>query len=122
MIFGKYINKYYKKYWYFFLLTILCDILVDVIQLYLPKLEGFILKGLNNAPEDFMGKGVTSVTLSGVTTVFPFYAKSFTASMISLAIITVIIVLGRVGWRSFSARIGAHIEHDLRYEMYQNIQ
>ncbi len=122
MIFGKYINKYYKKYWYFFLLTILCDILVDVIQLYLPKLEGFILKGLNNAPEDFMGQGITSLTIGGVYTPFPFYAKSFTASMISLAVITIIIVLGRIGWRTFSARIGAHIEHDLRAEMYQNIQ
>lgn len=122
MIFGKYINKYYRKYWYFFLLTILFDIVVDVVQLLLPKITGFILKGINYAPAAFMGEGVTSLNVDGVITPVPFYASSFARAMISLTVITFIIVFGRVGWRFFSARIGAHIEHDLRYEMYENIQ
>ena len=122
MIFGKYINKYYKKYWYFFVLTILFDVTVDVVQLLLPRITGFILKGINDAPDAFMKDGISTVVINGVETTFPFYASSFSHAMISLAVITLIIVFGRVGWRLFSARIGAHIEHDLRYEMYENIQ
>lgn len=122
MIFGKYINKYYRRYWYYFLLVIVFDVLVDIIQLYLPKITGGLLKCLSNDPDTFMNGTITSITIDGKTTAIPFYYSSFTATMISLAVITVLIVLCRAGWRVFSARIGAHVEHDLRYEMYAKLQ
>ena len=47
MIFGKYINKYYRKYWYYFALIIIIDALIDVVQLFIPKITGGIITILN---------------------------------------------------------------------------
>ena len=40
MIFGKHINKFYIKYWYLILVGILSLILVDYVQLEIPKIVG----------------------------------------------------------------------------------
>ena len=47
MIFGKYINKYYRKYWYYFALIIVIDAIIDVVQLFIPKIIGGIITILN---------------------------------------------------------------------------
>lgn len=122
MIFGKYINKFYLKYWYLFFFVILFDVLVDVFQLMIPRLIGniiSILTPLENR-EAFMTGTLSQEVIDELG--LPFYSTSFTSCLIAMAVITVVIVLGRMGWRFFSAHIGAYIERDLRKEMYAHIQ
>ena len=48
MIFNKTINCYYKKYWYCFFFGILFLILVDVTQLFLPKIIGDLVDAISD--------------------------------------------------------------------------
>ena len=43
-------------------------------------------------------------------------------SLISISVIAIVIVAGRIGWRVFCARVGACIERDMRKEMFKHIQ
>lgn len=122
MLFGKHINPFYRKYWYYFALLIFFDIAVDILQLYIPKITGGVITVLKNAPEDFIHSSVKQVIIEGETIQIPFYYQNLTWTLCSIAVLAVLIFLGRMGWRVSSARIGAKIERDLRKEMYQNIQ
>ena len=46
MIFGKHINKYYLKYGPMLLLGLLALVLVDYLQLEIPKLYGAVIDGM----------------------------------------------------------------------------
>jgi ATP-binding cassette subfamily B multidrug efflux pump len=113
MLFGKYLNKYYVRYWYLFLAVIFFDTLVDVVQLFIPKILGTV---------------ITQVTEKTFTVVADpdnglfWYQTDLTKVLFEIGVIAIIIVLGRIGWRFFSAQIGANIERDLRKEMYTHIQ
>jgi len=132
MLFSKHLGRYYRKYWYYFVLVILCDVLVDVLQLFLPRITGGIVTCLSDpsSVDRWMTTGIREVRVSQVlngvqvysTEAVPFYYSSFRASLVSVAVLTVFIVLGRMGWRYFSARIGAHLEKDLRSDLYAHIQ
>lgn len=112
MLFGKYINKYYKKYWYLFITVILFDAIVDVAQLFIPQIMGKLADGLE---QDI------KLSKAGDTS-FPWLNANYSKVLIAIGIIAVVIVLGRIAWRFFSAKIGAQIERDLRQEMYTHIQ
>lgn len=122
MLFGKHINKYYRKYWYHFLALILFDIAVDIIQLFIPKITGSVVQAMTYDKEGFMTGYLTKIDVNGVSVDVPFYCANFTTTLISVAVIAVLIFFGRMGWRIASSRIGGRIEHDLRLEMYENIQ
>ena len=122
MLFGKHINKFYKKYWYYFLLLFVFDIAVDILQLFIPKITGGVITCLKYAPEQFIHSSLTEVNTGTDIISIPFYYQNFTWTLISLAVLAVLIFIGRMGWRLSSARIGAKIERDLRKEMYENIQ
>ncbi|MFA6861322.1 MAG: ABC transporter ATP-binding protein [Bacilli bacterium] len=109
MLFGKHLNRFYLKYWYLFLAVILFDALVDVAQLLIPQILGKMITGIDNDIK------------SGNTTM-PYLSNNFSKILIAIAVIAVVIVAGRMGWRFFSAQIGANIERDLRKEMYAHIQ
>jgi ABC-type multidrug transport system fused ATPase/permease subunit len=121
MIFGKYINKYYLKYWYFILGVFVFDILVDIIQLYLPRIAGNLVDVLEDAStaKAFMS-GQTNDALSALN--LPFYCANFTTTLISVAVIALVIVFGRMGWRFFAAQVAGNIERDLRKDMFSHIQ
>lgn len=122
MIFGKYINKYYKKYWYYFVLLIFFDILVDILQLFIPRITGGIITCLKYEPEKFLSSSLTEVNTGTDIIKIPFYYQNVTWTLCSIAVLAVLIFLGRMGWRVSSARIGAKIERDLRKEMFHNIE
>ncbi len=122
MIFGKHINKFYKKYWYYFLLLFIFDIGVDILQLYIPRITGGVITCLKYNPEEFLNSSVSQVNVNGEIIDIPFYYQNFTWTLLSIAVLAILIFVGRMGWRLSSARIGAKIERDLRKEMYENIQ
>ena len=122
MIFGKHINKFYKKYWYYFLLLFIFDIGVDILQLYIPRITGGVITCLKYNPEEFLNSSVSQVNVNGEIIDIPFYYQNFTWTLLSIAVLAILIFIGRMGWRLSSARIGAKIERDLRKEMYENIQ
>lgn len=119
MIFGKYINKYYKKYWYLFIAIILTCAFVDIIQLYVPKIIGCMISALNLDANSFL-QNDTSLKLETLN--LPWYANSFSASLISIAVIAFLLFLGRALWRIFASRLAANIERDIRLEMFRHIQ
>lgn len=122
MIFGKHINKFYKKYWYYFLLLFIFDIGVDILQLYIPRITGGVITCLKYNPDEFIHSSLSQVVVNNEVIEIPFYYKNFTWTLLSIALLAILIFLGRMGWRLSSARIGAKIERDLRKEMYENIQ
>lgn len=122
MLFGKHINKYYRKYWYHFLALIFFDIAVDIIQLFIPKITGSVVQAMTYDKETFMTGYLTNINVNGANLKVPFYCANFTMTLISVTVIALLIFFGRMGWRLASSRIGGRIEHDLRLEMYKNIQ
>lgn len=129
MIFGKYINKYYRKYWYYFALIVLIDAVIDVVQLIIPKITGGIITILNvvstnpSDQYDFMNgviEGYYDEYNNYVENLF--FIRNFKTTLISLAIITVIIVFGRVLWRILAGKVSGKIERDLRKTMFEHIQ
>ena len=108
MLFGKYVNPYYRKYWYYFVLVFLSDALVDLAQLLVPYLIGNIITKLENKTFVLVGEH--------------WYQSDLTVNLLLIALIAVFIVVGRIGWRYFSAHIGGNIERDMRKAMYEHIQ
>ena len=47
MIFGKHINRYYLKYAVWLILGLVALVLVDALQLEIPKLYGMVINGMN---------------------------------------------------------------------------
>ena len=119
MIFGKYINKYYKKYWYLFVAVILVCAFVDILQLYVPKIFGSIITSLQTDKNSYI-QNINSDALNNLN--LPFYSKSFTASLISIAVIAFSLFLGRALWRLFASRLAGNIERDMRLELFRHIQ
>lgn len=130
MIFGKYINEYYKKYWYLFVMVFLCDIIVDLVQLLLPMVIGNIITAFST---NIYLNGTYSFSFfrpvlgyEGGFVVFsdsmPFYQTDFFITLMFILSIGLIIFVGRMGWRFFSAQIAANIERDLRDKMFEHIQ
>lgn len=126
MIFGKYINKYYKKYWYLFLGVILVCAFVDVVQLYVPKIIGNIVSALTVDPNHYLVGSFYEHKADDICKLdelnLPFYSSSFTASLISIAVIAFLLFLGRALWRLFASRLAGNIERDVRNEMFKHIQ
>ena len=108
MLFGKHINKYYKKYWYYFISIFLVDGIVDFTQLLIPYFMGEAINKL-------VGGTFTMTTTDGTMSDFTFY-------LLAIALIGVIMVGGRIGWRMLSARIGAHVSYDMRKELFIHTQ
>lgn len=144
MIFGKYINRYYRKYWYLFLAVFLIDSAVDIVQLLLPLVIGNVisvfasdslgrlrpvirdgkvvyLSDVNCDPLRIFFGFKNGFTIDSASNL-PFYQTDFFLTLITLIVIGLIIVVGRMGWRFFSAKIGAKIELDMRQDMFRHIQ
>ncbi|MDD3122803.1 MAG: ABC transporter ATP-binding protein [Candidatus Izemoplasmatales bacterium] len=101
MLFGKHVNKFYIKYGLFFLIGIAALIVVDYVQLIIPKITGDIISGLKN-------ETLTSVIL-----------KDF---MIQLIYIAIIIVVGRFLWRIFIFGTSRRIDFELRNMMFSHAE
>lgn len=109
MVFGKHINKYYVRYGGILLLGVLALLVVDYMQLEIPKMYRMVVNGLN---EGF-------VVVDGVTRTFDmdFLLDEICKPML---IVIVSLVLGRFLWRICFFGTAIKVEKNLRSEMFSH--
>ena len=109
MIFGKHINRYYLRYSPILLLGVFTLIVIDYVQLTIPKLYKMVINGIND--------GV--VELDGVIRAFD---MDFLLDEVCLPLITIILamVFGRFLWRICFFGTAVKVEIDLRSRMFDH--
>ena len=107
MIFGKHINRYYLKYAHLLIAGLAALVMVDFLQLEIPKLYRMIINGMN------MGY----VMLDGVQVSFD---MNFVLDEICMKMVKIIltIVFGRFAWRYCFFGSAVRLEEDLRNRMF----
>ena len=107
MIFGKHINRYYFKYAGWLILGLISLILVDFLQLEIPKLYRTVINGMN------MGY----VVVDGVQLPFD---MDFVLDGICMPMVRIILamILGRFMWRICFFGSAVRLEEDLRNRMF----
>ena len=109
MIFGKHINRYYLKYAHWLIVGLLSLILVDFLQLEIPKLYRTVINGMN------MGY----VMIDGVRTAFD---MDFVLDQVCMPMVKIILamVFGRFMWRICFFGSAVRLEEDLRNRMFDH--
>lgn len=109
MIFGKHINRYYLKYARWLVAGLAALVMVDFLQLEIPKLYRMVINGMN------MGY----VMLDGVQMPFD---MDFVLDNICMKMVKVIltIVFGRFVWRYCFFGSAVRLEEDLRNRMFDH--
>ena len=109
MLFGKHINRYYLRYAGWLILGLLALVLVDGLQLEIPKIYGMLINGMN---EGF-------VVVDGVETPFDF---AFLLDVICMPMLKIILamVFGRFLWRICFFGSAVKLEEDLRNRMFSH--
>ena len=107
MIFGKHINRYYLKYAGWLILGLISLVLVDFLQLEIPKLYRMIINGMNGG----------SVSVDGVQMAFD---MDFLLDEICMPMVWIILamVFGRFLWRICFFGAAVRLEADLRNRMF----
>ena len=101
MIFGRHVNRFYLKYGFFFALGVAALITVDWYQLMIPDITGSIIEGIQYST-------LTSSILEGY--------------MARLALIAVIMIVGRFLWRIFIMGTSRRIDYELRNDMFRHAE
>ena len=109
MIFGKHINRYYRKYAGWLILGLIALVMVDFLQLEIPKLYRMIINGMNSG----------TVSVEGVSTAFD---KDFLLDRICMPMVGIILamVFGRFLWRVCFFGAAVRLEADLRNRMFDH--
>ncbi|MBD5503310.1 MAG: ABC transporter ATP-binding protein [Lachnospiraceae bacterium] len=109
MIFGKHINCYYLKYAGWLILGLMSLVLVDFLQLEIPKLYRMIVNGMNGG----------SVSVGGVQIAFD---MDFLLDRICMPMVWIILamVFGRFLWRVCFFGAAVRLEADLRNRMFDH--
>ena len=109
MIFGKHINRYYLKYAGWLILGLISLIMVDFLQLEIPKLYRMIVNGMNGG----------SVSVDGVQMAFD---MDFLLDRICMPMVWIILamVFGRFLWRVCFFGAAVRLEADLRNRMFDH--
>ncbi len=109
MIFGKHINRYYFRFAHLLILGLLSLVLVDWLQLEVPKFYRLVINGIDGG----------EVILDGVTYAFDI---DFLITKICMPMVGIIacVVLGRFLWRAFFFTAAIKAETDLRDRMFDN--
>ena len=107
MIFGKHINKYYWKYGPMLLLGLVALVMVDYLQLEIPKLYSMVINGMNEG----------SVMIDGTAVAFDL---DFVLDRICMPMVSIILamVCGRFLWRICFFGSAIHVEKHLRDQMF----
>ena len=111
MIFGKHINRYYLKYAGWLILGLMSLVLVDFLQLEIPKLYRMIINGMNGG----------SVSVDGVQMAFD---MDFLLDKICMPMVWIILamVFGRFLWRVCFFGAAVRLEADLRNRMFDHVK
>ena len=109
MIFGKHINRYYLKYGWLLLLGLASLVMVDYLQLEIPRLYQMVVNGVSSG----------QVELDGVIHTFDL---AFLLDHICMPMVGVIlaVVVGRFLWRACFFGAAIRVETDLRNRMFDN--
>ncbi len=109
MIFGKHINRYYRKYLGWLILGLLALVMVDYLQLIIPKLYRMVINGMNT--------GI--VQMDGYSAIFD---MNFLLSEICMPMVWIILamVFGRFLWRICFFGSAVYVEEDLRNRMFDH--
>lgn len=109
MIFGKHINRYYMKYAGWLILGLVSLIIVDVLQLEIPKLYRMVINGMNSG----------SVVVEGSRSEF---TMDFLLDKICMPMVGIILamVFGRFLWRVCFFGAAVRLEADLRNRMFDH--
>lgn len=99
MIFGKHINRYYIKYAIPFILGLLTLLMVDLLQVRIPNLLGKLINDFNQSNVNI---------------------DKLNEFVLSVAIIVIVMVLGRALWRVLIMGSSRRIEHDLREQLFKH--
>ena len=107
MIFGKHINRYYLKYAGWLLLGLATLVMVDFLQLEIPKLYRTVINGMNSG----------FVTENGIQTAFD---MDYVLDRICMPMVAIILamVFGRFLWRVCFFGSAVRLEADLRNRMF----
>ena len=111
MIFGKHINRYYLRFAPMLLFGLAALIMVDYLQLEIPKLYGAVVNGMNSG----------YAFVDGVQVPFDMV---YVLDHICMPMIKVIlaIILGRFLWRLCFFGSAVRLEEDLRNQMFHHAQ
>jgi len=109
MILGKHINRYYLRYAGWLILGLLSLVMVDYLQLEIPKLYGMVINGMNQG----------YVELDGVRQEF---TVDFLLDTICMPMVKIILamVFGRFLWRICFFGSAVKLEEDLRNRMFSH--
>ena len=107
MIFGKHINRYYLKYAGWLILGLASLVMVDYLQLEIPKLYRMLINGMNGGMVELNGQ------------MLPF-DMNFVLDHICMPMVKIILamVCGRFLWRICFFGSAMRLEEDLRNEMF----
>ncbi len=109
MIFGKHINRYYLKYAGWLVLGLAALVMVDFLQLEIPKLYRMVINGMNSG----------AVNVDGIVTAFDmdFLLDGICMPMVGIALF---MVFGRFLWRVCFFGSAVRLEADLRNKMFDH--
>ena len=107
MIFGKHINRYYIRYGLWLLLGLGALVLVDILQLEIPKFYRMVIDGMTYGTVDLDGS------------IVPFdLAFLLDEICIKMVIVIIFMILGRFLWRICFFGSAVRLEEDLRNRMF----
>ncbi len=107
MIFGKHINRYYLRYALWLIFGLVALVMVDYLQLEIPKLYGAVVNGMNSG----------YVLVDGVQVPFD---MAYVLDGICMPMVRIILVMvfGRFLWRVCFFGAAVKVEADLRNRMF----
>ncbi len=109
MVFGRHINRYYLRYGLWLLFGLASLVLVDTLQLEIPKLYGMLINGMKDG---FVLMGDTEVPFT-----LDFLLNTVCNPMLKVVLA---IVVGRFLWRICFFGTAVKVEADLRNRMFDH--
>ena len=109
MIFGKHVNRYYVKYAWLMVLGLASLVVVDWLQLLIPRFYQLVINGMNNG----------FVEIEGVQRTFD---MDFLLEEICMPMVGIVVgmVFGRFLWRVTLFNAAIRVEEDLRNRMFDH--
>ena len=92
------LKRYVMKYKWFYIFGVLILLLVDYMQLFIPKIIGMVTDGIKDG----------SMTSEGIITM-----------VMTLIGVTLVMALSRIGWRYCIIGSSKKIERDLRADLFE---
>jgi len=109
MIFGKHINRYYLRYALWLIAGLAALVMVDYLQLEIPKLYRMLINGMNSGVVEYGGQQVV-------------FNMAFVIDKICMPMVGIMsaMIVGRFLWRVCFFGSAVRLEEDLRNRMFDH--